>query len=400
MRILGITAEYNPLHNGHIYHMERAREDTGADCVAVVMSGDFTQRGEAAVLDKWTRSRLAVDHGADLVLELPFVYACARGEVFASGAVDILKGAGVTDISFGSECGDIARLEKLVSGLRSCREEIAAEQAAEMKCGNSFVRAYRAAAAKVIGEEEASLMDEPNNILAIEYLKRISYWRARGCHIDVHTVRRFGSAYDEANERTGFAGASALRTMISEGRLDEAVKYMPRDVAEAVAENEEPAAAEREFLLLKGIVARSSSRELSGIYCMGEGLENKLKKEIVRAGTMEELLSAMVSKRYTEAAIRRLLTYVLTGLRGYEPPRSIYGRVLAAGPKGRELLRQLAAADGPDMPMITNINKEHEACGAVAETLRYDVLASDMYSIIRGRDMYGHSDRVMKPYMP
>ena len=102
MKILGITAEYNPFHNGHKYHLEKSLEVTGADYSVAVMSGNFTQRGEAALLDKWTRSRIAVENGIDLVVELPFVFACSRGESFARGAVDILEGLGATHIAFGS----------------------------------------------------------------------------------------------------------------------------------------------------------------------------------------------------------------------------------------------------------------------------------------------------------
>ena len=110
MKILGITAEYNPFHNGHRYHLEKSRELTGADYVIAVMSGNFTQRGEAAIMDKWERSRLAVENGIDIVFELPFVFACCRAEKFAAGAVDILAGLGATHISFGSESGSLDRL--------------------------------------------------------------------------------------------------------------------------------------------------------------------------------------------------------------------------------------------------------------------------------------------------
>ena len=117
MKVLGITAEYNPFHNGHKYHIEKSRETTGADCVVAVMSGNFTQRGEAAILDKWERSRLAVDNGVDLVVELPFIYACSKAQSFAEGAVDILKGLGVHMISFGSESGEISNLYEAAANL-------------------------------------------------------------------------------------------------------------------------------------------------------------------------------------------------------------------------------------------------------------------------------------------
>ena len=400
MKVLGITAEYNPLHNGHIYHLERSREMTDADCCVVVMSGDFTQRGEAAVADKWVRSRLAVKHGADLVLELPFVFACARGEMFASGAVDILEGIGATDISFGSENGRIEALTELVRLLEAHGDDIGEERRTIMAGGSSYASAYRTAVSSVLGEEMAELLDGPNNILAIEYLRRIEYWKKRGREIKAHTVARYGSGYRDANEESGFAGASAIRRMMAEGRTDVLGHFVPEDVASQLTRAEDPQMTDkREFLLLRSQLVRSSSEELSRIYCMGEGLENKLKKEIVRSGSLEELLAAVVSRRYTESAVRRLLIYVLLGLACYEPPRQIYGRVLAAGPRGRELLRSVTNDVERDMPVITNINKEQEMCAAVTDTLRYDVLAADMYNILKGRDLYAFSDKVVRPYM-
>ena len=224
MKILGITAEYNPFHNGHRYHLQRSMEMTGADYSVAVMSGSFTQRGEPAVLDKWTRSRLAVQNGVDLVLELPFLYACSRGEIFASGAVDILRGIGATHISFGSESGDLEALQSLVTGMRMRSGEIDEIRLQEMQKGDSFARSLQRAVEKVLGASAAQLMAEPNNILAIEYLKRIDCWNSMGpsdggCRnrIEPCTVKRFGSGYGELNEKAGFAGATVLRKMAADG---------------------------------------------------------------------------------------------------------------------------------------------------------------------------------------
>ena len=400
MRVLGITAEYNPLHNGHIYHLRRSAEETGADCTVVVMSGYFTQRGEAAILDKWTRSRLAVEHGADLVLELPFVFACARGSVFAAGAVDILKGMGVTDISFGSETGDSEMLESLVDDLRAKGREIDELTRRRMRDGDSYARSYRAAAGSVLGEERASLMDTPNNILAIEYMKRIAHWRDAGYATDVHAVKRFGSGYDDVNDEAGFAGASAIRRVVSSEGAGSVAAYVPDDVERELVKAEDPAEAERRaFLLLQNALVTRDGRELSDIYCMGEGLENKLKREIVRAGSMKELISSVVSRRYTEAAVRRLLVYILMDMRVYDPPSKIYGRVLAAGEKGRKLLRRMADDDGDHIPIITSVNSQRDVCAQVEDTLKYDMMAADVYNILKGRDLYEFSDRVQRPYM-
>ena len=403
MKVLGITAEYNPFHNGHKYHIEKSREMTGADCVVAVMSGNFTQRGEAAILDKWERSRLAVNNGVDLVVELPFVYACSKAQSFAEGAVDILKGLGVQMISFGSENGDIRDLYDLASKLTKEGHEISQAREKFMKQGISFAKAGELAASEILGEKAARLMTEPNNILALEYIKRLIFWKGRGQAIEAVTVKRFGSGYFEENSKTGFAGATAIRKMRSRQEFE---KYVPEDVVCALEgkENAELAAEralhadERLFRLVQSEIVKSSPEALAQVYHMGEGLENKLKKEIVTAGSLDELVSSVVSKRYTEAAVRRLLTYVLLGIREYEPAKAIYGRVLAATDKGRQLLNSLKKQD-EHMPIITNINKDELDNEIVQACLRYDVLASDMYNLIHDRDLYAFSDKVKRPYM-
>ena len=290
MKVLGITAEYNPFHNGHGYHLRRSVEQTGADRVVVVMSGDFTQRGEAAVMDKWTRSRLAVENGADLVLELPFVFACSRGSIFASGAVDILKGAGVTDIAFGSETGQLEQLEELVTALDQRSREIDELRALEMKRGDSFVRAYRQAVARVIGEKTAALMDKPNNILAMEYLRRIRYWRGQGTTIQAHAVRRFGSGYGDVDRKEGFAGASALRKMMMAGDRELAADYVPDNVVSDLWAAEDPRRAEeRAFLLLQSELMRNSAGQLAEIYCMGAVSYTHLERHRDGSGERREI---------------------------------------------------------------------------------------------------------------
>lgn len=405
MKVLGITAEYNPFHNGHKYHIEKSREITGADCVVAVMSGNFTQRGEAAILDKWERSRLAVENGADLIVELPFIYACSRAQTFAEGAVDILCGLGAQTISFGSESGDISRLAGLAKALKQSAGELSTVRDKHMQKGASFAKAGELAAEEVLGKEAASLMISPNNILALEYLKRIYHWNEQGRIIEPVTVKRYGSGYFEENSETGFAGASAIRKMKDS---EEFIKYVPENVANALRGNEENVsctaaecalhAEENFFRLVRSEIVKSSPEALAQVYHMGEGLENKLKKEIVAAENMAELVSAVVSRRYTEAAVRRLLTYVLLGIREYEPAKAVYGRVLAANETGRKLLGALKKED-EHMPLITNINKDELNNEKVQACLAYDVLASDMYNLLYDRDMYSFSDKVRRPYM-
>ncbi len=404
MKILGMIVEYNPFHNGHKYHLKKSMEITGAEYSVAVMSGDFTQRGEIALLDKWSRSRLAVENGVDLVLELPFTFACNRGELFASGAVDILQGIGITDISFGSECGDIETLRELADAIISDSDRLIEIRKERMRSGVSFARAFHIAVEERLGKDKASLLTSPNNILAVEYLKRISYWRHTGHMIRAFTIKREGAGYREADDESGMAGASAIRDMIMTGAegLGMLEKYMPEDVVQEILRCSDIQNAEkRAFLLLKGQLTRMSSDELSQIYCMGEGLENKFKKEIIKADSMAEFVSCLVSRRYTEAAVKRLIIYILTGLKkNYaEADMPVYARVLAAGKRGRQLLNIIKKNDIASIPVITNINRYKEISMPTEDILKYDILASDIYNIINGRNLYGFSDRVVRPYI-
>lgn len=410
MKTVGIIAEYNPFHNGHQYHVDKSGELTGADCIVAVMSGNFTQRGEPAILDKWIRSRIAVENGVDLVLELPFVFACNRAEYFAAGGVDILAGLGASWISFGSESGDLERLQALILDLQKHDEMISEARQGLMQAGHSYAKANELAVRDILGDQSADLLLAPNNILALEYLKRLLSWRQRGRDIKAVTVKRYGSGYFDVNEAAGFAGASQIRQMQA---WEDLGRFMPKRAEKIIAEIRQKHAADSTtspearmqamerlvFQLVRSEIVKSRPEDLGRIYCMGEGLAFKLKKEIIHADGLYKLVNAMVSRRYPAAFIRRLLVYVLLGIRERELPKGIYARVLAAGPKGRELLREQKKNEQAEIPVITNVNREVELCTEVKETLQYDLLAADMYNLICGRDLYKFSDRVMMPYM-
>ncbi len=399
MKIVGIAAEYNPFHKGHRYHIEKTREAVEADCIIAVMSGNFTQRGEAAVMDKWTRSRIAVEEGVDLVVELPFLYACNRAQFFAQGAIDILRGLGATHISFGSESGDLEALQKLAEDMKKHEAAITEARMQFMKKGLSFAKSFQLASSHILGTERTKLMEEPNNILALEYLKRILYWKERGQPVEALTVKRYGSGYFGENRAYGYAGASAIRRMLAHN-ASEAKAYVPESVHAKLMSAYVPETMEKEmFRLLRYELIKTGRNELAEIYCMGEGLENKLKKEIVSAEGMKHFLSEVVSKRYTEAAIRRLLLYVLLGIKGPDPVGKPYARILAAGEQGRRLMRRLKKEKSLHIPVITNINKDVQAVCEAGKMLEYDCLASDFYNLISGRSLYHFSDNVIHPYI-
>lgn len=399
MKTAGITAEYNPFHKGHVYHIERTRQLADADCVITVMSGDFTQRGEPAVCDKWDRAKAAIsvgEAGPDLILELPFAFACSRASVFAAGAVDMLVKLGVDVISFGCEAEDPVALRKLAEVLAGEAETIGQGRAAHMKEGLSAAKAYELAVAEIAGEETAQLLLSPNNILAIEYLKRIRYWRGLGYGVEDLPIRRFGSGYEEASADTEFAGAGALRKMLREGA--DISRYVP-----AACDWEDPKAlAAKNLQLLKGTVLRSTPEDLAHTCGVGEGLEHSIIREIRKAESMDALIAALTSKRYTASTIRRALTHILTGtsweeaavLTGRAPAA---GRMLAAGERGRKLLRE---RDGNAFTIVTNMNKqEAELDPADRQLLQLDEKAADIYNLLCGRDIYAASDRVRSPHI-
>lgn len=399
MKTVGVTAEYNPFHNGHAYHIRRARELSGADCVIAVMSGDFTQRGEAAVSDKWERAKAAVSadpHGADLVIELPFVFACSRAEIFARGAVDMLIGLGADCISFGCEAEDPSRLRGLAEILVSEEAAIAALRDSHMKSGASGAKAYELAVKEAAGEEAAELLHSPNNILAVEYLKRMLYWRRQGRHVDDIPVRRYGSGYGEVSgQREGFAGAGALRKMIEAG--EDVSPYVPG----TPAFQDMKLLHERYMEQLRGVVLRSAPEELSRICGVGEGMENSIIREARKAQSLEALIDALVSKRYTRATVSRALTHILVGsgwgkvdeLTSAAPSA---GRLLAAGKAGRKYIRTC----GESFRIVTNRNKEADMMEPMdLERFVLDEQAADVYNLLCGKDIYASSDRVRSPFI-
>lgn len=412
-KILGITAEYNPFHNGHLYQMERAKELLHPSHTMIAMSGDFTQRGEPAIADKWTRSRWAVRCGADVVFELPFVFACNRAAVFAAGGVDLLASAGATHISFGCETDDPEELFGIAEALTDNSSRLEELARAHMADGWSYAKAYETAVRELVGGREADPLRKPNNILAVEYIKRIEDLRKRGLDIEALPVVRTGSGYDGINESEGFAGASAIRRMIEEdgakGLCTKIQRFLPDQISAWVCDGEQLKALYRErkeaqqrfFHIIKGTLIRSSAEELSGIYCIGEGIENRFLSSIARADDLDGLIADVVSKRYTAAAVRRMLAYISLGIRGEEADRLTrsvkYLRVLAAGAGGRELLRAFGQEETPRV--ITNVNRQMPEAGTARDLLEMDIRAADMYNAICGNRLYDRSDRVVRPYI-
>ena len=398
MKTVGIVAEYNPYHKGHKYHLEKTLEITDADCVVSVMSGYFTQRGEISPWDKWLRAKAAVVAGVDLVVELPFIYAVNRGELFARGAVDILAGMGVDYISFGSELGDIDVLSQLAEDIDKYEDKISARQNELMKTGDSYARCRTAAISEILDKDITDIIMKQNNFLGLEYIKRINYWKKQGIHITPLTVKRRGSGYFEMNTELGYAGASQIRDAMADGDKDTVALFIPEELQYLLESCLHLGPAEAKMLdIVHADVLRKTTKEIADVYCMGEGLENKISKEIHTHLTLQSLIDSLTSKRYTSSAMRRLLLYMIMNIKKDEVQEAAYARVLAADRLGRDFIREIKERD--IISVITNVNKEIPDDEAVRKMLDIGMRAADIYNYLTGRDEYANSDRVVKPFI-
>ncbi len=404
MNNAGIIAEYNPFHNGHLYHLSETKKLVQADNVIVVMSGDFTQRGEPAVYDKWTRAEMAVKNGADLVLELPFVFACNNAEFFAMGAMGILDGLGcVSHFSFGSESGELTGLLGTAEFLVHEGPEFKTALKNFLDMGFSYPRARFEALKELEGEDAAALIRDPNNILAVEYLKQ---WIHSGKRMEPVTVKRFGKGYHDQDADNPMASATAIRRKLAEKQEVSAVSQaVPQATAEIMERVDVKPVTDSEglYTMLVYKILTTPNEELAEVFSIGEGLENKLKKAIIKSAGMEELVAAVLSKRYTETRIRRLLLHTLTSLtkeaffQTLKEP-SYYARVLGFSEKGAKLLRHIKKMECASIPIISNINKEVSPEDPIWKLLRYDVLAADIYNLIYRNEIYTRSDYICRPY--
>jgi predicted nucleotidyltransferase len=382
MRVLGITAEYNPIHNGHIYHLEQSRAVSKADFIVAVMSGDFVQRGEPAV-----------ESGVDLVLELPFYFATSSAEDFARGAIGIMHGLGcVSDISFGCEYPEIGVLYQLAGFLSGEPESYSEALKEELAAGKSFPAARQAAVSSILGERAAGILEGHNNILALEYLKAIK--RTGGRELRPHALRRMkGAGATESRRRLYEGGYAAAREILSPAARREIEKSGPGRLVWP----------EKFWPLIEARILQSGEDELAAMRGVNEGIENRFKKYIRSCDSLEEFIRKVKTRRFTRTAICRMLISILNGVKKDEfsdPYGALYARVLAAGAGGRKLLRLIGDREWAQIPLLTNINRQGaDLSGEAARMLKMDILAADLYNLAAGRDLYSCSDYCMRPAM-
>lgn len=354
MNAIGIVAEYNPFHTGHGYQIAQSRAQLGEDRpVIAVMSGNWVQQADCAIADKWTRARLALMGGADLVLELPTVFAMSSAEKFAQGAVDILAASGVVShLSFGSECGDVDRLQRVASGLDSPAYQAALRELTDS--GLPFAVCRQRAAESVLSPELGALLARPNNNLGVEYIRALN---ALNSGIQPVTVQREGAAHNSVigTPAPRFLSATQIRLDLMEGNWDAAQPYLVPGGRELL---------ENGMVGLPGL-ERVSRATLMKVRTMtaedwgklpdsgaAEGLPRRLEKAGRQCATMDEFFELAKTKRFTHARLRRLVLWAYLGLTAADrPDHPPYIRVLGFNARGQELLRQMKKSAA--LPVIT-----------------------------------------------
>lgn len=384
MKVAGIVAEYNPFHNGHAHQMERTRAEKGgceATHIVAVMSGHFVQRGEPALLPKVERVRAALMGGADLVLELPLPWSLSSAEGFAFGAVSLLDSLGCVDsLSFGSECGDAAALEKAAAAMED--ERYLRLLKYRMEQGIAAPQAQQKALEEVAGSRTAALLDSPNNILGIEYIKAL---RRLGSAIHPFTVPRLGAAHDSLYPIGSIASASYLRTLARENRWLNAAPFLPPAIFDRLtALFGQGYAPADERLLERAVLARLralSPDDMAACANISEGLENRLYTAARTAGSLSELFEAVKTRRYPLTRVRRLVWSVFFGIPATLPAeRPPYIRILGTGERGGEVLTAIKQA-APALPLLTRAAQAEALTGHARTVWLLENRAADLYGL-------------------
>ncbi len=401
--VMGIVAEYNPFHNGHKYQLKECKRLSEADYVVAVMSGNFTQRGEPALLDKWKRAEMALRGGVDLVIELPTFYALNGADKFAEGAIKSLNYLGcVTHLAFGSESGNIESLRNLSKLRMNESDEFKKCLRSLLKEGVSYSKALRVAIGNIYGYKYGEILTS-NNILALEYI--MSSERI-GCNFEYVTVKRDGedhnnidtcngNAFDKSWKMSGQSIRKSLKTIYlkQDNCIDENLYSLsiPKSSVHIIRENIDEAWLDDWYRInnLLRYHALCSDRKLwKNKPSWEEGLEGKFINEI-RTSSPSDIVDKLISKRYSRSRIQKYILQVLMNIEKDSYPKE-YVRVLGFNNKGSELLRKIKKLELAKADIITNVAKSN----ILPEI---DIRATDFYNLILKRDVYKNSDFVKQP---
>lgn len=389
MKITGIVTEYNPFHNGHKYMIDEIKNKIGSDYIITVMSGNFVQRGEPAICDKWTRAKAALLNGVDMVIELPVYFSVAPAEIFARGAVKLFCDMGIVDnICFGCEDSDIQGLTQMSENLSSENDVLSEKIKFHLSEGKSYALS-RALAYNEIHNKDNVGIEKPNNILALEYLSALKYFKS---NITPIPIQRHNSSYNEINLEGKFSSARSIRENLKDEKSDFLYDVMPKSSADilknAIRNGSAPVFSDDFSRELSYTLRTKSASELENITEVAEGLHNRIKKSLDTCHSFTEISEFVKSKRYTMSKVQRILINSLLDINKADTSLFInngfsqYIRVLGFRKDKSELLRVLT--ENSKIPVITNLKNVYKSSEllenkAFMKMLDKEILTTDIY---------------------
>ena len=384
MKICGIIAEYNPFHLGHLKQIDYVKNVLGAQKVIVVLSGNFTQRGEPAVLDKFTRAKHAIIAGADLVIELPTVFATANAEIFAKGAVKILNALGCVDsICFGVESGEQSDYINLASAMNNESKEFKKILKEKLDNGISLAKAKFEAVKALGGDFDEKLIASPNNILGLEYTKALLSEKS---DIKIYPMLRDGDHNDKTLKK-GITSATSIREVVKTGKKKKLKSSLPNYVFSDLCSYP----FDFEKLCLSALIT-AVAKDMAKILDCTEGLENRIKALLKDNLSLDQLVDKVSTKRYTKTRIQRIilanLLTIESGLVFDCLDSPLYAKILAVNSQSKDLLTLVG--NNSSFPVITRKSDESLLKKTALSCFEKDVLATELFSLITDKKLNHH----------
>ena len=403
--VLGIIAEYNPFHNGHLYHIQESKKQTGAEYVICIMTGNFTQRGDTSLVNKWVKARMCLENGADIVIELPTIYSISSAENFAEGAIKILDSLKIVDtLSFGTETQDFAALNNIANVVYYEPKEYVSLLNHELGKGVSFPKARENAVLMYLNDIKryANILSGANNILAIEYIKAL---RRLKSNLKPFSVQRKKVYYNDEHIVDDFASATAIRKMVKREQYEDIRKVVPKNSYALLQEEIKRGnivmgleSFEKEILYT---LRKMTIKEIQNLPDVTEGLENNIKNAANSCNNLQDLMNIIKSKRYTQTRIQRILLYSLLGItkKDMEIARKItpYTRVLGFNEKGKEMLSDICHIN-PKINIVTSVKKfmDNSSNKNLKKMLEKVIFASNVYTLGYAYDSWANLDYTNK----
>ncbi|MCM3386649.1 nucleotidyltransferase [Ureibacillus chungkukjangi] len=381
MKAVGVVVEYNPFHNGHFYHISQSKSKANADVVIAVMSGHFLQRGEPALLDKWHRTKMALNNGVDLVIELPYVFCTGHATSFAEGAIQLLEAIGCTKFAFGSEEGSIDPFLNTVHLLKKHEEQYNALIKQYVTTGISYPQSLYKAYEELRQNEENQTIDlsQPNNILGYHYIEAAKRLKLE---IEPMTIPRIQAGFhDDINTQSTIASATGIRKALFEQHsLHEIKQFVPDESYNQMESWQNKYASfinwETFWPYLRFSILRNTPEQLTQFADVSEGIEFALVKAAKKSETFSQFMNQIKSKRYTWTRLQRMVTHIYTGITKEQLHNSkmpSYIRLLGMTKNGQAYLSQNKKQF--QLPLISRVASTNDPM------LQLDIRATDMYAL-------------------